>query len=141
MLTIRTVQLTPQVLLRVVADVLLVNASALTALALRFLYLVAFEPPPIGITYNDLFWSLVSKYFHIAWMLTAICVVVFAISGFYTRGRAYQGRYKALVVTQAVSLAYLLFGFIAYFLGGALDMPRGALVLAWAVSVDRKSVV
>src|SRR6185295_3165180 len=116
-------------------DVLLVNTSALTALVLRFLYLVAFEPPlPPELSYNDLFWALLSNYFHIAWLLTAICVVVFAMSGFYTRGRAYQGRYKALVVTQAVSLAYLLFGFIAYFLGGALDMPRGALVLAWAVS-------
>ena len=135
MISIRSVELTPQVLLRVTADVLLVNASALTALALRFLYLVAFEPPlPPEFSYNELFWALLSNYFHIAWLLTAICVVVFAISGFYTRGRAYQGRYKALVVTQAVSLAYLLFGFIAYFLGGALDMPRGALVLAWAVS-------
>lgn len=130
-----TVRLTQQVLVRVVGDTLLLNACALTALALRFLYLVAFEPAPADVTYNDLFWSLVSNYFHIAWLLTAICLVVFALSGFYTRGRAYQGRYKALVVTQAVSLAYLLFGFVAYFLGGALDMPRAALVLAWAVSV------
>jgi nucleoside-diphosphate-sugar epimerase len=133
--TLRSVRLTQQVLVRVVADILLLNASALTALVLRFLYLVAFEPAPVDVTYNDLFWALVSNYFHIAWLLTAVCLLVFAVSGFYTRGRAYQGRYKALVVTQAVSLAYLLFGFIAYFLGGALDMPRGALVLAWAVSV------
>ena len=133
--TLRFVQLTPQVLLRVVADVLLINSSALAALALRFLYLVAFEPPPVDISYNHLFWAIVSNYLHVAWLLTAICLSVFSLSGFYTRGRAYQGRYKALVVTQAVSLAYLLFGFIAYFLGGALDMPRAALLLAWAVSV------
>ena len=135
MSTLRSVRLTQQVLVRVVADILLLNASALTALVLRFLYLVAFEPAPVDVTYNDLFWALVSNYFHIAWLLTGVCLLVFAVSGFYTRGRAYQGRYKALVVTQAVSLAYLLFGFIAYFLGGALDMPRAALVLAWAVSV------
>jgi len=132
---LRTVRVTPQVLVRVVTDIFLVNASALTALALRFLYLVAFEPAPVDVTYNNLFWALVSNYFHIAWLLTAICLLVFGLSGFYTRGRAYQGRYKALIVTQAVSLAYLLFGFVAYFLGGALDMPRAALVLAWAVSV------
>jgi nucleoside-diphosphate-sugar epimerase len=132
---LRTVRVTPQVLVRVVTDIFLVNASALTALALRFLYLVAFEAAPVDMPYNALFWALVSNYFHIAWLLTAICLLVFALSGFYTRGRAYQGRYKALIVTQAVSLAYLLFGFIAYFLGGALDMPRAALVLAWAVSV------
>ncbi|HZE73112.1 MAG TPA: NAD(P)-dependent oxidoreductase [Pyrinomonadaceae bacterium] len=124
-----------QKLLRVIADVFLINASALSALVLRFLYLIAFEPAPTDITYNALFWVVVSKYFHSAWLLTAVCLVVFALSGFYTRGRAYQGRYKALVVTQAVSLAYLLFGFIAYFLGGKLNVPRAALVLAWAVSV------
>src|SRR5882724_9357824 len=135
MSTLRSVRLTQQVLVRVVADILLVNASALTALVLRFLYLVAFEPAIADVTYNYLFWALVSNYFHIAWLLTGVCLLVFAVSGFYTRGRAYQGRYKALVVTQAVSLGYLLFGFIAYFLGGALDMPRGALVLAWALSV------
>ncbi|HWO00260.1 MAG TPA: NAD(P)-dependent oxidoreductase [Blastocatellia bacterium] len=135
MAILRSVGLTKQVLVRVVADIVLVNASALAALTLRFLYLVAFEPPPIDITYNDLFWAIVSNYLHVAWLLTTICLLVFALSGFYTRGRAYQGRYKALVVTQAVSLAYLLFGFIAYFLGGALDMPRAALLLGWMVSV------
>lgn len=135
--TLRPLPLTEQVLVRVVADVLLINASALTALCLRFLSLVAFEPPPPDVTfnYNNLFWALVSNYFHNAWLLTVVCLLVFALSGFYTRGRAYKGRYKALVVTQAVSLAYLLFAFIAYFLGGALDMPRAALVLAWALSV------
>jgi len=81
------------------------------------------------------FWTCVLGYRNIALLLTTICLTVFAFSGFYTRGRAYQGRYKALVITQAVSLAYLLFGFVAYFLGGVLDMPRGALVLAWGLSV------
>lgn len=124
-----------QQLLRIVADILLVNGSVLTALVLRFLYMIAFEPAPIDITYNGLFWVVLSKYFHTSWLLTAVCLIVFGLSGFYTRGRAYQGRYKALVVVQAVSLAYLLFGFIAYFLGGALDIPRAALVLGWAASV------
>ena len=68
-------------------------------------------------------------------MLTSICLLVFALSGFYTKGRAYKGRYKVLVVSQAVSLAYLLFGFISYFLGGALHIARAALALAWGVSV------
>jgi nucleoside-diphosphate-sugar epimerase len=128
-------RLTQQVLVRIAADIFLLNSSALTALVLRFLYLVAFEPAPADLTYNELFWALVSNYFNIAWLLTTVCLVVFALSGFYTRGRAYKGRYKALIITQAVSLSYLLFGFVAYFVGGALDMPRGALVLAWAVSV------
>ena len=81
MSTLRSVRLTQQVLVRVVADILLLNASALTALVLRFLYLVAFEPAPVDVTYNDLFWALVSNYFHIAWLLTGVCLLVFAVSG------------------------------------------------------------
>jgi nucleoside-diphosphate-sugar epimerase len=130
-----SLRLTEQVLVRVVADIIIVNASVVTALTLRFLYLVAFQPAPVDRTYNDLFWEYVSNYIQTAWLLTSICLLVFALSGFYTKGRAYKGRYKALVVTQAVSLAYLLFGFISYFLGGTLHIARGALALAWAVSL------
>lgn len=131
----RSIRLTQAMLVRVIADVLLVNASALTALAVSFLYLVAFEPAPVDISYNNLLRALVNNYLQIAPLLTATSLLVFAASGFYTRGRAYRGRYKALVVTQAVSLAYLLFGFTSYFVGGVAIMPRAALVLAWAVSV------
>ena len=121
--------------MRVVADVFLINASVLTALALRFFNLIAFERLAPNVPHVTVLWNYVVGYRNIAPLLTVICITVFASSGFYTRGRAYKGRYKALVITQAVSLAYLLFGFIAYFTGGALDMPRGALVLAWALSV------
>jgi len=68
-------------------------------------------------------------------LLTVICLGVFFLSGFYTYGRAYRGRYKALIVAQAVSLSYLLFGFIQYFLGDVLQLPRGALVLGWVATM------
>ena len=132
---LRSHRLTEEVLVRVVADILIVNASAVTGLTLRFLYLVAFQPAPIDSTYNDLFWRYVSNYVNSALLLTSICLLVFALSGFYTKGRAYKGRYKVLVVSQAVSLAYLLFGFVSYFLGGALHIARAALALAWGVSL------
>ena len=135
MATVRSTRPKQEILARVIADVFLLNATVLAALAARFFYLVAFESKVLTITYETVFWNYVIGYRNIAPLLTAIGLFVFALSGFYTRGRAYKGRYKALVITQAVSLAYLLFGFIAYFVGGALDMPRGALVLAWALSV------
>lgn len=135
MSSLPSVRLNAQILVRVFADTMMINLSALAALIVRFLYLVAFEPPPIDISYNALFWRNITNYLHSSWLLTSICLLVFCLSGFYTRGRAYRGRYKALVVIQAVSLAYLLFGFAAYFFAGALDMPRSALVVAWAVSV------
>src|SRR5262245_9177384 len=124
-----------QTLVRVVADVFLINASVVTALILRFFYLFAFEPRPIDADYDRLFWYLLTRYLQTSWLLTGLCLTVFSATGFYTYGRAYRGQYKALVITEAVSLGYLLFGFISYFIGGALDMPRGALVVAWAISV------
>ena len=135
MATVRSKRPKQEILVRVFADVILINASVIGALAARYFYLVAFESKTLTVTYETIFWNYVIGYRNIALLLTAVCLSVFALSGFYTRGRAYKGRYKALVITQAASLAYLLFGFIAYFVGGALDMPRGALVLAWALSV------
>src|ERR1700738_1323970 len=105
---LRSHRLTEEVLVRVIADILIVNASAVTGLTFRFLYLVAFQPAPVEGTYNDLFWAYVRNYANSALLLTSICLLVFALSGFYTKGRAYKGRYKVLVVSQAVSLAYLL---------------------------------
>ncbi|MEW6125938.1 MAG: NAD(P)-dependent oxidoreductase [Acidobacteriota bacterium] len=126
--------LAPEILLRVIADILMLNLCVVTALVIRFFYTLLFEPLA-DVTYEAYFWYLLGRYGHIAWLLTTICILIFALSGFYTYGRAYQGRYKALVVTQAVSLVYLIFGFLSYFLGGALYIARGALVIAWAISV------
>jgi nucleoside-diphosphate-sugar epimerase len=131
----RSIPVKQEIFLRVLADVLLLNASVIVALITRFFYFVAFGARPVDADYNKLFWYLLSRYLQTSWLLTAICLAVFAMSGFYTYGRAYKGHYKALIVTQAVCLGYLLFGFISYFIGGALDMPRGALIIAWGVSI------
>ena len=50
-----------------------------------------------------------SWYFNTALPLTALCLFVFYITGFYTRGETYQSRYKVLVVIQAVSISYLIY--------------------------------
>ena len=55
-------------------------------------------------------------------------LAIFFASGFYTRGRMYQSRYKVIVVFQAVTASYLTFGFLSYFLGGALAMAVTAAI-------------
>ena len=60
---------------------------------------------------------------------------VFYLSGFYTYGRAYRGRYKALVIVQAVTLAYVTFGFLAFVFYGISWFPRSALVLGWGLTI------
>jgi nucleoside-diphosphate-sugar epimerase len=135
MLSLRPVRPTREMILRLVADALLVNVALVLALAVRYFYLVAFETLEAGLTYNQMFWNYVAFFKSRSWLLTAICLVVFAASGFYTYGRAYRGRYKLLIITQAVSLAYLVFSFISYITGMTPQLPRGAVLLAWGVSV------
>ena len=126
--------LTPEKILRIVSDALLINISLLIALAIRYFYQMEYETKVVGAA-SDL---LLTKYKHVylnsAWLLTSIALVVFYLSGFYTYGRAYSSRYKVLIVTQAVSLSYLLCGFVTYFFGLDLPLPRGAWALAWIIS-------
>lgn len=76
------------------------------------------------------FWSSVAIFNRSAWPLTAISLIVFFLSGFYGYGygRAYHGRYKPLIVFQAVTHSYLIFGFADQ------AAPRGTLILAWLLS-------
>ncbi|HEX9017898.1 MAG TPA: hypothetical protein VF806_01855, partial [Anaerolineaceae bacterium] len=123
------------------ADAILINVSVITSLVLRLLWIIAYSPTAT-INYKETFWNYWRVYFNNAWLLTLISLVVFAINGFYTEGKLYRGRYKPLVVIQAVSIAYLFFGALTYlsqgiffnFLKDFLNMPRGALMVSWALS-------
>lgn len=133
--------LTYQMLVRVVADTILINIAVLLSLAARLLYIIALGTT--GINYRQTFWDYLRYYSDSAWLLTIICLIVFAFSGFYTYGRFYRGRYKVLFVVQAVSLAYLIFGLLAYvsqgifftFLRNFTTLPRGVLILSWLLTM------
>jgi FlaA1/EpsC-like NDP-sugar epimerase len=60
---------------------------------------------------------------------------VFYLSGFYTYGRAYRSRYKALIIFQAVGLSYLFFGFLSYFIPALIPFPRSALLGSWFLTL------
>jgi nucleoside-diphosphate-sugar epimerase len=134
MIAFRSILTSKEKLVRICADIVLVNLATLSALAARFCYLVAFETLEENLTHTQMFWRYLNFYGKYAWLLSGICLIVFGLSGFYTYGRAYQGRYKALIIFQAVSLSYLLFGFVTYFIGASPQIPRGALLFAWLVS-------
>lgn len=122
-------------LIRLLADTILINTATLAALAARLLYIVAIENPQPGANYRQLFWEYLQDYGSSAWLLTLVCLTIFTLSGFYTYGRFYRGRYKALIVVQAVSVAYVILGFLTYFTKGIVNIPRGALTLSWALSI------
>ncbi|MBE0411382.1 MAG: NAD-dependent epimerase/dehydratase family protein, partial [Anaerolineales bacterium] len=131
------------VFLRLFADTVLINLAIIVSLAIRLLWIVAVGNPQIEYNYTQIFWESVQNYGRSAWLLTLICLITFTISGFYTYGRFYRGRYKALIVVQAVSIAYLIFGLLTYLsqglffssLAGLLNFPRGALILSWALTL------
>ena len=132
----RKVTPTREITLRIVADILLVSASVMAGLFLRYLYLVLFEESRAGGDYRSILLNYLNSYRESIWLLILICIVVFGVSGFYSHGRAYQGRYKVLVVAQAVSISFLIFAFIAYFIFRDLtEFPRAALVIAWVITV------
>lgn len=96
----------------------LINLSILIALMLRLFYYLAYEAPkidPATVDYNRTIWLYIYSYLNATWLLTLICIIVFSLSGFYTYGRFYKGRYKILIVVQAVSISYLILGLMAYF--------------------------
>jgi nucleoside-diphosphate-sugar epimerase len=116
--------------LRILADAVMVNAALFLSLVWRYLWSIGIEgrldttPGAYAQAYASTFW-----------ILTPICTTVFYVSGMYTRGRAYRGRYKALVVTQAVSVSYLIFGFVLFLLRDLTSFPRSAFLAAWLLTL------
>ncbi len=131
----------PEGILKMLVDALLINLSVLTSLVARFLWFVAFID--VNLDYKRTLWNYWNAYLDSAWLLTLICLGSFMLNGFYSQGRLYRGRYKALVVVQAVSVAYLIFGALAYlsqgiffdFLKGYFSLTRGPILVSWALSV------
>lgn len=135
MQALRSMQITRPMVARVIADILLINISILAAVVLRFLYLVEFQTIPAEVGYRQVLLNYLMADMNSAWLLTAICIVIFALSGFYTYGRSYRGRYKALVIARSASLGFLIFGFLTNFIPGVIYIPRGVLVLSWVISL------
>ncbi len=131
-----------QAIVRFVADAILINFAVLISLVTRMLWIANDSNPEVALDFQYTFRYYWGVYGNNAWLLTLICLLVFTLSGFYTYGRFYRGRYKVLIVIQAVSLAYILFGFLTYLaqsnllgsLGTVLNFPRGTLILAWGLS-------
>jgi len=128
-----TAFLEPTATPRIIADAAMTNVALVLALSLRWVWLILVEasPAPPSI----LLARFIEAYARAAFVLTAIATLVFALNGFYTRGLAYRSRYKALVVVQAVSLVYLIFGALSYFTQRSVELPRGVYAIAWTLTI------
>ena len=116
------------------ADAMLINVAVLTSIAIRLVKFVMTGDDANKADYKNFLWNNIIGYRSSAFRLTLVCLIVFSLSGFYSYGRTYRGRYKALVVTHAVSLAYLLYGLLSYFISGT-GLQLGTYLYAWFVSI------
>ncbi|MGH7827792.1 MAG: NAD-dependent epimerase/dehydratase family protein [Candidatus Binatia bacterium] len=127
--------LTFQVVIRAAADVLIVNVAYSVALMLRMLWRIANH---IGRPAQVQMVEAVQIYVETFWVLTIIALAVYSMSGFYSWGRFYRGRFKALVIFQAVSLSYVLFGFVLYLSlarSWLEETPRSVLLIGWLLTM------
>ncbi len=119
-------------LLRMAVDVVLVNVAMLSAFGLWFLFYVVVLDIPRPHDLATIFKGFVANYW-LFWSFLAL--LIFQLSGFYTRARGYAGRYKALVVFRAVSLFMVIFVFSDYFLFRGALVPRGVAVIGWVLTL------
>ena len=132
-------------ILRMLADAALIQLALIAGYSLRLFYLVVIEDASTVPELSKISLAYFGSYCNFAWRLTGVCLVVFYWMGFYTYGRYYQGRYKALVVSQAVCLSYVIFVSVTFFFfnldfiflndSSRVFFPRGAIVLAFLFSV------
>lgn len=119
-------------LIRIVADFIMINVALLVGYVVRTTFVLLDSSQPVAI--SAVMREVGQSNFTIAVFLSPIALLVFYTSGFYTHGRAYRGRYKALIVFQAVTLAYIILGFLSY-LRIAPSMPRGVWLIAWMATL------
>ncbi len=97
---------TGEILVRMLVDFVLVHFSMLAALAASVVTYSAAGRPTTAHQIAEYFW----RYYVLFFMpLSVLFPGVFHASGFYTKSRAYQGRYKVLVILRGAGLAVLVF--------------------------------
>jgi nucleoside-diphosphate-sugar epimerase len=116
---------TSETVVRMVADIAMLNAALCLALLLRFL-MIDFQMNSAE-QYRAIFWqnSLV---------LSLPALIIFSLFGFYSRGRAYSSRYKMLVITQATTVLFVIVGLGEYAFGSNRALSQGALFDAWLLT-------
>jgi nucleoside-diphosphate-sugar epimerase len=129
----REIVISREILLRIMADLILVNFALAVALAVRCLWRLGIEgssEPAATVV-----WSCIDTYLGYFGIVTVTSLAVFPLSGLYTRGRAYRLRYKMVVIAQAVSVTYLLFALGVLLLRDVMSFARSALFLAWLLTM------
>lgn len=138
-----TKRLTMEIAQRVLADAIAINVALVVALVLHFLrlFIVTNGAPQASVAfYNAALQNSIHAYQDSAWLLTVTCLITFYASGFYTYGRTYHSRFKAVLILQAVTLSYLVLGSLVYVLSSSslwsfTPLPLSAWAMGWFLTV------
>ena len=130
---LRHVALTREILVRMIADMTMVNLALAIAISARCLWTLGVEAS--GDSSEALIGACFATFLRACPPLTVTSLLVFALSGVYTRSRAYRIRYKMLTIARAVSVSYLLFGLEILLLRDAMPFSRSTIVLGWLLTM------
>jgi nucleoside-diphosphate-sugar epimerase len=123
--------LSAQQLVRVAADALLLDLALVGAFVCFYLSTVWQGEPAAARVFlsnlGDPAWRLLP--------VTAVALVTFACSGFYTYSRTYRTRHKLVLVAEAVTAAFVLVGMLAYLVPTLFALPRSILLLGWGIAL------
>ncbi len=131
----------PASLLRLGTDFVLIQVAVLVALIARYLIVYVFQNPEGTDELRTIATDYVLIWLSRSFLLTGFCLISLALCGVYTRRRFYMGRYKIVAVVQAVTVGFLAYAAVQYFLGQGevvrprSDFPRGALAITYGLSL------
>jgi len=115
---------------RIIMDILLINFSLMLSFLLWYVFSIKF------LGYNtNIYEKYIQYYTNSFYFISLTCIIVFFLFGFYTHTRSYRSQYKAWTIFKAVTLSYLVYTFMAYFLLTYTFIPRGITLLAWVVTL------
>ncbi len=124
-----------ETLVRVTVDVFVLNISVIAAFFVRILWLHFFGGLRATAFYEGYLDRSVQAFINSLLPLSVTGIFVFYLSGFYTHGRTYRGRFKAAVIFEAVSITFLILGTLVGLLPQLFAFPGGTVVLAWCFAV------
>ncbi len=114
---------------RIVIDFVLVNISLIFGLLFWFLISINL------LDYKfELYKYYIEYYKNSFYIISLISLIIFYLYGFYTHTRSYRSHYKAWTTFKAVTLSYLIYTFLSYFILKYSFIPRGVTISAWVIT-------
>lgn len=108
----------------------MINVSLI--LAFSVMYWINTE---LSIIEGDFYEAYINYYINSFYTISLISLIIFYFYGFYTHTRSYRYKYKAWTIFKAVTLSYLVYTFLSYFILKYSFIPRGVTLLAWIMTL------